>query len=41
MYMQISSELVDDHRRRLREDAQIPEPWLFARVRALIRRLAA
>jgi hypothetical protein len=38
MYFEITREIVEEHHRRLREDAQTPSPWLLARLLRLIRR---
>jgi hypothetical protein len=38
MYFEITTEVVEEHHRRLREDAQTPSPRLLARLLRLIRR---
>jgi hypothetical protein len=38
MYFEITREIVEEHHRRLRDDAQMPSPRLLARLLRLIRR---
>ena len=38
MYFEITREIVEEHHRRLRHDAQTPSPKLFARLLALVKR---
>jgi hypothetical protein len=38
MYFEITREIVEEHHRRLRDDAQMPSPRFLARLLRLIRR---